>query len=203
MQKFFCRTDPPRIRMPVKFSGSKNILSKFLEKYFASRRRAWFPCRNRLFRGLDSICFELLQHQRHLHCDSDAYQKTFGTKLVANPTRSKFWLRQLDFNIQKLEAVRWGPWKLAIAPQALHNKPGGGDTEMVKHTGPRLYNLDTDIGELTDVAAQYPDIVAKLQKFIVQMDGDLGTQGTGPGVRPPARVTNPKPLLKRIDTEYD
>jgi len=106
------------------------------------------------------------------------------------------------FNVNQLEAVRSGPWKLAIAPQALHNKPGG-DTEIFPHTGPRLYNLDIDMGELTDVAAQHPDIVARLQRFVAQMDSDLGAKGTGPGVRPPDRVANPKPLLKRIDTEYD
>ncbi len=106
------------------------------------------------------------------------------------------------FNGNKLEAVRSGPWKLAIAPQALFNKPGG-DIEIVPHTGPRLYNLDTDIGERTDVATQHPDIVARLLRCVARMDADLGTKGTGPGVRPPDRVANPKPLLKRIATEYD
>jgi arylsulfatase A-like enzyme len=106
------------------------------------------------------------------------------------------------FNLNKLEAVRSGPWKLAITPQALHHKPGGY-TEVVKHTGPRLYNLDADIGELADVAAQHPDIVARLQRFVAQMDTDLGANGTGPGVRPPDRVADPKPMLKRVGTEYD
>jgi len=36
-----------------------------------------------------------------------------------------------------------------------------------------------------------------------QIAADLGAKGTGPGVRPPERVANPKPLFKRIDTEYD
>lgn len=105
------------------------------------------------------------------------------------------------FKSNKLEAVRAGPWKLAIAPQALSmGKAGAGDG---KHTGPRLYNLDADIGEKTDVAAQHPEVVAKLQKFVTQMDADLGITGTGLGVRPCDRVENPKPLLKRIGTEYD
>jgi len=105
------------------------------------------------------------------------------------------------FSGNRLDAVRAGPWKLAIAPQALHKaKP---DAETVKHTGPRLYNLNTDIGELTDVAAQHSDIVARLQKFVAQMESDLGTNALGPGVRPPDRVDNPKPLLKRAGTEYN
>ena len=73
----------------------------------------------------------------------------------------------------------------------------------MKHTGPRLYNLDTDIGELTDVAAQNPEVVARLQEFVRQMDADLGVTGEGPGVRPPDRVASPQPLLKRVGTEYD
>ena len=105
------------------------------------------------------------------------------------------------FNGRKLEAVRSGPWKLAIAPQGTGLRKGVA--EPVKHTGPRLYNLDTDIGELTDVAAQHPEVVARLQKLIQQMDSDLGVTGEGPGVRPPDRVAHPLPLLKRVGSEYD
>ena len=73
----------------------------------------------------------------------------------------------------------------------------------MKHTGPRLYNLDTDIGELNDVAAQNPEVVARLQKLVQQMDADLGVTDEGPGVRPPGRVAHPQPLMKRAGTEYD
>ena len=105
------------------------------------------------------------------------------------------------FNGLKLEAVRAGPWKLAIAPQGTGLPKGAANP--VEHTGPRLYNLDTDIGELADVAAQHPEVVARLQKFVQQMDADLGVTGEGPGVRPPDRVANPQPLLKRVSKEYD
>jgi arylsulfatase A-like enzyme len=122
--------------------------------------------------------------------------------VIASQTKTSPHEALFYFNGNRLEAIRSGPWKLAITPQILHNKPGG-DIEIVKHTGPRLYNLDSDIGELTNVAAQYPDIVTRLQRFVSQMDADLGVKGTGPGVRPPCRVADPKPLLKRIGTEYD
>jgi arylsulfatase A len=105
------------------------------------------------------------------------------------------------FNGLKLEAVRSGPWKLAIAPQGTGLPKEAA--EPVKNTGPRLYNLDTDIGELTDVAAQHPDVVARLQKLAQEMDADLGMIGNGPGVRPADRVANPQPLLQRVGTEYD
>ena len=106
------------------------------------------------------------------------------------------------FKTNKLEAVRSGPWKLAIASQAMHAK-GKDKKAAVVQAGPRLYNLDSDIGEKSDVAAQYPEIVAKLQKLVAPMDADLGLEGIGPGVRPPDRVEKPVPLLKRIGTEYD
>jgi arylsulfatase A len=98
----------------------------------------------------------------------------------------------------RIEAIRSGPWKLAIAPQSLPKTQG-----VVQHTGPRLYNLETDIGEMIDVAAQHPEVVARLQHFVQHMDSDLGETGSGPGVRAPGRVADPKPLLKRMDAEYD
>jgi arylsulfatase A len=105
------------------------------------------------------------------------------------------------FNGLNLEAVRSGPWKLAIAPQGTGLLKGVA--EPVPHTGPRLYNLETDIGELNDVAARNPDVVARLQKLVRRMDADLGATGEGPGVRPPDRVAKPRPLLKRVGAEYD
>jgi arylsulfatase A len=105
------------------------------------------------------------------------------------------------FNGLKLEAVRSGPWKLTIAPQGTGLPKGAA--EPVKHTGPRLYNLDADIGERTDVAAQNQDVVARLQKLVQQVDADLGVTGEGSGVRPPGRVANPQPLVKRVGAEYD
>jgi arylsulfatase A-like enzyme len=105
------------------------------------------------------------------------------------------------FSGNHLQAVRSGSWKLAITPQGTGLPKDAA--QPVKHTGPRLYNLDSDIGELTDVAAQHADVVARLQKFIAEMDADLGAVDLGPGVREPDRVENPQPLLKRVGAEYD
>ncbi|MFZ5831822.1 MAG: sulfatase [Planctomycetota bacterium] len=76
----------------------------------------------------------------------------------------------------KLEAVRSGPWKL-------HLKQG------------ELYNLHDDIGEARNVAAQHPDQVERLERLAREMEGDLGTDGVGPGCRPLGRVKNPQPLM--------
>jgi len=88
------------------------------------------------------------------------------------------------FNGNRLEAVRSGPWKLRL-------------------NGRQLHHLDNDIGETTDVAAAQPDVVARLQGYVQQMDADLGATGAGPGVRPPGRVAHPQPLRLPGQGEYD
>jgi arylsulfatase A len=101
------------------------------------------------------------------------------------------------FNGNRLDAVRSGPWKLAIQPQ--HEAKGGEKSpppDADKAHTPRLYNLVEDLGETTDVSAKHPDVVKRLHELVAKMDADLGATGTGPGVRPPGRVENPKPLLK-------
>ena len=89
------------------------------------------------------------------------------------------------FNGNKLQAVRSGPWKLAIAARAKEVP------DEAQPFTPRLYNLDQEIGEQTDVAAQHPEVVKRLQELVAQMDADLGTTNLGPGVRPPGHVENP------------
>lgn len=86
----------------------------------------------------------------------------------------------------QLKAVRSGPWKLAIGAPAS-----------------QLYNLEADIGETTDLAAQQPDVVARLHALVRQVDADLGVKWSGPGVRKCGRVNKPEPLLKRMGVEYD
>ncbi|MEI7954385.1 MAG: sulfatase [Verrucomicrobiota bacterium] len=99
------------------------------------------------------------------------------------------------FSSNRLEAVRSGPWKLAIVRQSENmgggqNKPGTPAAEFT----PTLYNLDTDIGEQHDVAAEHPEEIERLQKFVAAMDADLGLKKPGPGVRPPGRVQDPSGL---------
>lgn len=80
-----------------------------------------------------------------------------------------------------LQAVRQGPWKLAIAPQPeTMGKGVAGDAGKT----PRLYDLDTDIGERTNLAGEHPDIVARLQALAAKMDAEIG--GASPTARRPA-----------------
>jgi arylsulfatase A len=91
----------------------------------------------------------------------------------------------------KLQAVRSGPWKLALGPQAY--SMGFKETATAygeSKPGLRLYNLDTDRGEKTDVAAQHPEIVARLKALADHQESVLSNGSPqGPGVRPAGRVT--------------
>jgi arylsulfatase A-like enzyme len=110
--------------------------------------------------------------------------------LLLDPSKEALREAHYYFRVNQLEAVRSGPWKLAIAPQ--DRKPQEAPMERLT---PRLYNLDSDIGETTDVAAQHPDVLERLQALVAKMDADLGVSKQGPGVRPPGRVAKPRPLL--------
>lgn len=90
-----------------------------------------------------------------------------------------------------LQAVRQGPWKLAIAAQ--NEQKGKELPSDVKGDTPRLYNLDSDIGERTNVADQHPALVQRLRALATSMDAELG--GAAPNARRPAGVArDPKTL---------
>ena len=89
----------------------------------------------------------------------------------------------------RLGAVRSGPWKLLFAA-------GGGGVDkpnqpMGGAAAPQLFNLDADLAETTDVAAEHPEIVARLQKLAASARGDLGDSARGVrgrGQREPGRA---------------
>lgn len=70
----------------------------------------------------------------------------------------------------RLMAVRSGPWKL--------------------HTGGQLYNLDHDIGERKDVAAQHPEVVKRLKHYMEEFEADLKQNS-----RPVGKCTHPHYLV--------
>lgn len=114
----------------------------------------------------------------------------FGTS-TTSPREAHYYF--LGYSLQ---AVRQGPWKLAIKPQ---NEAMGVKPEAdAAGTNPRLYNLDEDIGERSDVAAKNPEIVARLLALANRMDQEIG--GTNPSARRPAgEVAEPKPLYPVSD----
>ncbi len=58
-------------------------------------------------------------------------------------------------------------------------------------SGLELYDLQTDVGEKHDVAAQHPDVVKRLQALVERARADLGdslTDREGKNRRPPGRL---------------
>jgi arylsulfatase A-like enzyme len=91
----------------------------------------------------------------------------------------------------QLQTVRQGPWKLALMPQnEAMSRPVKEDAQGKQ---PRLYNLDEEIGEKTDVSAKHPEVVAKLSALAETMNAQIG--GHQPAARRPAgNVKNAKTL---------
>ncbi len=79
---------------------------------------------------------------------------------------------------QELHAVRSGPWKLHLPHPYITVPEPGRDGQPGKVVGVKteqaLYNLDDDIGEEKDVAAQNPDIVQRLTQLAETARADLG-----------------------------
>jgi arylsulfatase A len=100
------------------------------------------------------------------------------------------------FSSYNLQAVRQGPWKLALMPQG--NARTKGQVEDDAKINPRLYNLDQEIDERSNLAAQRPDIVAKLTALAEKMTAGIG--GNEPkSRRPPGEVENPVTLYSTSD----
>lgn len=94
-----------------------------------------------------------------------------------------------------LHAIRSGPWKLHFPHGYVHVDEPGQNGKPGKLSQPRtelaLYNLDSDFSEKTDVAAQNPDVVAKLTALAEIARDDLGdslNKRTGRNVRAPGRL---------------
>jgi len=102
----------------------------------------------------------------------------------------------------QLQAVRSGPWKLAFKPQDYSaNYKENAEHHGEHQPGLRLYNLVTDIGERTNVAAQFPEEVQKLKALADHEEATLCGGPHGPGVRPPGYVTTPQFLYPVTPTE--
>jgi arylsulfatase A len=102
------------------------------------------------------------------------------------------------FSGYQLQAIRKGPWKLAIEPQ---NETMGRPVEPDARTKePRLYQLDEEIGEKTNVAARHPEVVEELRALGDKIMAEIGG-GKAPARRPAGMVANPSflyPAERRV-----
>lgn len=119
---------------------------------------------------------------------------------------------------EELQAVRSGDWKLHFAHDYLtSDSPPGRDGRpanyanmkplamsvsglagiasrhgyVVRRQPQALFNLNDDVGETRDVAAEHPDVVARLTKLAENARADLGdtlTGRKGPNVRAAAKL---------------
>lgn len=95
-----------------------------------------------------------------------------------------------------LEAVRSGRWKLHFPHDYRSlDGPAGADGMPSKYLqrsiGLSLFDLEADLSETTDVAAQYPDVVSRLEALAegARLElGDSATQQEGRSVREPGRL---------------
>ena len=102
------------------------------------------------------------------------------------------------FYDRQLRAVRDSQFKLVFPHQyrSLDGKPAGRDGVPANYkqlkTKQALYDLKNDVGEATDVSADHPDVVARLEHAGEEARAALGdelTNRTGSEVRPPGRIT--------------
>jgi len=101
------------------------------------------------------------------------------------------------YNENELQAARSGRWKL-IAPhtyRSLAGQPGGTNGIPTKYqnfkSGWELYDLENDIAESKNVAAEHSDIVKKVQGLMDQARADMGDsleEVKGANSREPGRI---------------
>lgn len=99
----------------------------------------------------------------------------------------------------RLDAVRSGNMKLFVngpTRNANRNREAGDRI--------RLFDLENDIGESTNLAADHPDVVAEMMKLLEMAREDLGdtaTERSGANVRKAGFVESATTLTKRRDSE--
>jgi arylsulfatase A-like enzyme len=100
----------------------------------------------------------------------------------------------------ELQAVRDRRWKLHFPHtySSMASRPGGRDGVPRQaedaRIGQALYDLKNDVGETTDVAAEHPNVVARLMKHAEAARAALGDSLTGrqgSEIRPPGEVDKP------------
>ncbi|QDT63119.1 sulfatase family protein [Calycomorphotria hydatis] len=110
----------------------------------------------------------------------------FAEEGAATPYDAFYYYRR-----DRLECVRSGPWKLRIKPPFRY-KPRKNYDENYQ---PQLYNLENEIGEETNVAAEHPEVVQELMAFAKHAQTDLGDSGhPGENTRPAGWVEDAKKL---------
>jgi arylsulfatase A len=111
-----------------------------------------------------------------------------SAKAGTDAGHSAFYYYQMD----QLQAVRSGPWKMFVAMKT--KKRNWGKPEPAQPL--KLFNLAKDIHEDRNVAAGNPDVVKRLMGLIETARADLGdTDRPGSGQRKAGWVAKASPRL--------
>ena len=101
------------------------------------------------------------------------------------------------YRYSELQAVRSGRWKLHVPHQyrTLAGRSGGTGGKSVSYEraeiGVALFDLENDVGERHNVAAEHPEVVKRLMRLIERMRKDIGDSAKGmkgKNRRPPGRL---------------
>jgi len=96
------------------------------------------------------------------------------------------------YMMEQLQAVRSGPWKLYLPLEKKIINLGRREEQTVA----LLFDVRTDPGETHEVAAQHPEVVARLLALAEKAREDLGDGArAGRNQRPAGHVDNPRPQL--------
>jgi arylsulfatase A-like enzyme len=115
----------------------------------------------------------------------------FGKPGATSPQEAYyfFWGRELH-------AVRSGKWKLHFPHEYRHvGERRGADGKAAGQSnatiGLSLFDLESDVGETTNVADRHPEVVTRLKSLAEKGRDELGdtlTKREGKGIRPPGRL---------------
>lgn len=98
------------------------------------------------------------------------------------------------YQLEQLQAVRKGAWKLHLPLDSMYGN--FHRAEIIEGRPMALYNLEDDIGEIRDLASEYPEIVDDLLKEAETARDALGDFGIdGREVRSAGIVEDPVPQL--------
>jgi arylsulfatase A len=124
----------------------------------------------------------------------DLWPVISGREAAVNP-HSGYWFY---YKSNELHAVMEGDWKLYVPHEyrTLDGKPGGTGGTPVNYASAQaateLYDLARDVGERNNVAAEHPEIVARLMAEVEKARSELGdrlTDRKGAGNREPGRLS--------------
>jgi arylsulfatase A-like enzyme len=100
------------------------------------------------------------------------------------------------YELDQLQAVRSGPWKLFLPLEDFAKHPHYQKND--RERAPLLFNVVEDVDTSDNVAAAHPEIVARLTALAETVRADLGDAGKpGSGQRPPGKIAgDPKPVTR-------